>query len=110
MMYSRVGANIQGTLFPWLREQLDPVTAALEQLIIVLDTIGLAAYVPGPPRHGRGRKPEEQLIIVLGRSACLTHPISTSIGGVARGSSSSTTRPRSTTAIPSSLLQNWGPD
>ena len=34
---------IQGTLFPWLREQLDPVTAALEQLIIVLDTIGLAA-------------------------------------------------------------------
>lgn len=51
---------IQGTLFPWLREQLDPVTAALEQLIIVLDTIGLAAYVPSPPRHGRGRKPEDR--------------------------------------------------
>ena len=51
---------IQGTLFPWLREQLDPVTAALEQLIIVLDTIGLAAYVPSPRRHGRGRKPEDR--------------------------------------------------
>ena len=51
---------IQGTLFPWLREQLDPVTAALEQLIIVLDTLGLAAYVPSPPRHGRGRKPEDR--------------------------------------------------
>ena len=33
--------DIQGTLFPWLREELNPVTAALEQLIIVLDTIGL---------------------------------------------------------------------
>src|SRR5271167_4099030 len=53
-------SHIQGTLFPWLREELDPVTAVLEQLIIVLDTIGLAAYVPGPPRHGRGRKPEDR--------------------------------------------------
>jgi hypothetical protein len=53
-------SHIQGTLFPWLREELNPVTAALEQLIIVLDTIGLAAYVPGPPRHGRGRKPEDR--------------------------------------------------
>jgi DDE family transposase/transposase-like protein DUF772 len=52
--------HIQGSLFPWLREQLDPVTAALEQLIIVLDTIGLEAFVPGPPRHGRGRKPEDR--------------------------------------------------
>ena len=50
-------SHIQDTLLPWLREKLDPVTAALEQLIIVLDTIGLAAYVPGPPRHGRGRNP-----------------------------------------------------
>jgi Transposase DDE domain/Transposase domain (DUF772) len=53
-------SHIQSTLFPWLREELDPVTGALEQLIIVLDTIGLAAYVPGPPRHGRGRKPEDR--------------------------------------------------
>lgn len=52
--------HIQASLFPWLREELDPVTAALEQLIIVLDTIGLEAYVPGPPRHGRGRKPEDR--------------------------------------------------
>jgi len=27
--------HIQSSLFPWLREELDPVTAALEQLIIV---------------------------------------------------------------------------
>ena len=53
-------SHIQASLFPWLHEELNPVTAALEQLIIVLDTIGLAAYVPGPPRHGRGRKPEDR--------------------------------------------------
>jgi hypothetical protein len=53
-------SHIQGALFPWLREELDPVTAALEQLIIVLDTIGLEAYVPSPPRRGRGRKPEDR--------------------------------------------------
>jgi Transposase DDE domain/Transposase domain (DUF772) len=52
--------HIQASLFPWLHEELNPVTAALQQLIIVLDTIGLAAYVPGPPRHGRGRKPEDR--------------------------------------------------
>ena len=52
--------HIQASLFPWLREELDPVTAPLEQLIIVLDTVGLEAYVPGPPRYGRGRKPEDR--------------------------------------------------
>jgi hypothetical protein len=52
--------HIQSSLFPWLREELDPVTATLEQLIIVLDTIGLEAFVLGPPRHGRGRKPEDR--------------------------------------------------
>ena len=38
--------DIQGTLFPWLREELNPVTAALEQLIIVLDTIGFEMNQP----------------------------------------------------------------
>jgi hypothetical protein len=52
--------HIQGSLFPWLREELNPITASLEQLIIVLDMIGLEAYVPSPPRQGRGRKPEDR--------------------------------------------------
>ncbi len=56
-------AHIQSSLFPWLREEVDPCTAALEQLIIVLDTIGLEAYVPGPPRGGRGRMPEDRRAI-----------------------------------------------
>jgi hypothetical protein len=52
--------HIQGYLFPWMREEVDPCTEALERLIIVLDTIGLEAYVPGPPRYGRGRKPDDR--------------------------------------------------
>src|ERR1700752_4133797 len=53
-------SHIQSSLFPWLREELDPVTTSLGQLIAVLAMIGVAAYVPGPPRHGRGRKPEDR--------------------------------------------------
>lgn len=52
--------HVQSYLFPWMREDLDPCTEALERLIIVLDTIGLEAYVPGPPRCGRGRKPDDR--------------------------------------------------
>ena len=49
--------RIQTALFPWMREELDPLTEALERLIHVLDTIRLEAFVPPPPSGGRGRKP-----------------------------------------------------
>lgn len=52
--------HIQSYLFPWMREELEPCTEALERLIIILDTIGLEAYVPGLPRGGRGRKPDDR--------------------------------------------------
>ena len=45
--------HIQGTLFPWLREEVDPMTEALGRLVTTLDVIGLEAFVAGPPR-GRG--------------------------------------------------------
>ena len=50
----------QGSLFPWLREEVCPTTEALERLIIILDTIGLQAYVPSPTPGGRGRPPEDR--------------------------------------------------
>src|SRR6478609_9671699 len=56
-----VGAWIgqQPELFPALDEPLDPLTAKLERLIVILDTLGLEAYV-APPRHGRGRPADDR--------------------------------------------------
>src|SRR5271155_6111514 len=42
--------HIQGSLFPWLREEVDPITEALGRLVTTLDVIGLEAFVPEPPR------------------------------------------------------------
>ncbi len=51
--------HIQGTLFPWLREEVDPMTEALGRLVTTLDVIGLEAFVPEPPRRP-GRPPEDR--------------------------------------------------
>src|SRR6202050_1337526 len=42
--------HIQGSLFPWLREEVDPITEALARLVTTLDVIGLEAFVPERPR------------------------------------------------------------
>jgi hypothetical protein len=41
---------IQGYLFPWMREDIDPITEALGRLVTALDVIGLGAFVPDQPR------------------------------------------------------------
>ncbi len=46
--------HIQSSLFPWLREEVEPMTEALGRLVTTLDVIGLEAFVPEPPR-GPGR-------------------------------------------------------
>src|SRR5208337_1598106 len=51
--------HLQSSLFPWMREEIDPLTEALGRLITILDVIGLEAFVPGPPR-GAGRPPEDR--------------------------------------------------
>ena len=51
--------HIQGSLFPWLREEVEPMTELLGRLIMILDAIGLQAFVPEPPR-GPGRPPEDR--------------------------------------------------
>jgi len=51
--------HIPGSLFPWLREEVEPMTELLGRLITILDVIGLQAFVPEPPR-GPGRPPEDR--------------------------------------------------
>ncbi len=38
--------NIQGTLFPWLEEQLDPLTTKQQQLITILEFIRIEQFLP----------------------------------------------------------------
>lgn len=72
-----VGAWIgrQPELFPSLDEQLDPLTVKLERLIIILDTLGLEAYV-APPCRGRGRPADDraQIARAFVAKAVLTIP------------------------------------
>ena len=51
--------HIQSFLFPWMREEIDPLTEALGRLVTILDVIGLEAFVPESPR-GAGRPPEDR--------------------------------------------------
>jgi len=52
-------SHVQCFLFPWMREEIDPLTEALARLVAILDVIGLEAFVPGPP-GGAGRPPEDR--------------------------------------------------
>jgi hypothetical protein len=52
-------SHIQSSLFPWLREEVEPMTELLGRLVLILDVIGLEAFVPEPPR-GAGRPPEDR--------------------------------------------------
>lgn len=51
--------NRQRTLLPGLDQELDPLTDRLERLIVILDTLGLEAFV-APPSRGRGRPPDDR--------------------------------------------------
>ena len=57
--WSHIQGYLQGHLFPWMREDDDPVTEALGRLVTTLDVIGLEAFVPEPP-GGPGRPPEDR--------------------------------------------------
>ncbi len=52
-------SHIQGTLFPWLREEVGELTAKHEQIVLALDVLELEAHVPGPP-GGRGCPPKDR--------------------------------------------------
>jgi hypothetical protein len=72
--------NRQRSLLPGLDQELDPLTAKLEQLIIILDTLGLEAFV-APPSRGRGRPPDDRPAIARSfvAKAVLTIPTTSAL-------------------------------
>lgn len=56
---SRTWAHIQGNLFPWLTEELGPLTEAHKRVTVTLELAGIEAFVqawsglPGRPPHDR---------------------------------------------------------
>ena len=47
--------HIQGYLFPWLREEVDPMTEALGRLVTTLDVIGSRPSFPNRPEAPAAR-------------------------------------------------------
>ena len=72
--------NRQRSLLPGLEQELDPLTAKLEHLIIILDTLGLEAFV-APPSRGRGRPPDDRPAIARSfvAKAVLTIPTTSAL-------------------------------
>ena len=72
--------NRQRSLLPGLDQELDPLTAKLEHLIIILDTRGLEAFV-APPSRGRGRPPDDRPAIARSfvAKAVLTIPTTSAL-------------------------------
>ena len=56
---SQYWLKIQGSLFPWLEEELDPLTRKQQQLVTILELIRIEQYIPdfrgyeGRPRKTR---------------------------------------------------------
>lgn len=78
--YAGAWIGRQPELFPSLDEQLDPLTVKLERLIIILDTLGLEAYV-APPCRGRGRPADDrpQIARAFVAKAVLTIPTTSAL-------------------------------
>jgi len=72
--------NRQRSLLPGLEQELDPLTAKLEHLIIILDTLGLEAFV-APPSRRRGRPPDDRPAIARSfvAKAVLTIPTTSAL-------------------------------
>ena len=61
---SRTWAHIQGNLFPWLTEELGPLTETHKQGVTALEVAGVEAFVqvwPGLPGHRRATGPRSRV-------------------------------------------------
>ena len=61
---SQVWDRIQGTLLPFLLEELDPITEKQEKLICILEMIRAEDFIKGPRLGARGRPPSDRQALV----------------------------------------------
>jgi hypothetical protein len=54
--FAKYWEKIQGSLFPWLEEELPPLTKKQKQLISILEVIRLEEFIPSIQSGCRGRK------------------------------------------------------
>ncbi len=76
-------SHIQSFLFPWLQEEVEPMTELLGRLVTILDVIGLESFVPDPPR-GAGRPREDRRALARAFVAKAVLGISTTSGLIER--------------------------
>ena len=58
---SKMWHSIQGTLFPWLEEELDPLTEKQRQFVEVMELLDPTSFLVGFNWCGNGRKPKDRL-------------------------------------------------
>jgi hypothetical protein len=68
--------NIQGTLFPWLEDKLDPLTAKQQQLVTTLELIRIENFLPDC-RGFEGRPPKSRSAIARSFVAKMIYNIDT---------------------------------
>jgi hypothetical protein len=54
--------NIQGTLFPWLEEELDPLTKKQQQLVTILELVRIEQFLPDT--FGKKGRPQKERVAI----------------------------------------------
>lgn len=62
--FAKYWEKIQGSLFPWLEEELPPLSKKQQQLISILEIIRIEEFFPSPPPGSRGRPEKSRRAIV----------------------------------------------
>jgi hypothetical protein len=73
---SQYWASIQGSLFPWLREEFDPLTQKQQQLIEILEIVRIEEFLPDRFGH-EGRPQKTRCAIVRSFIAKMVYNIET---------------------------------
>ncbi len=63
---SQYWLTFQRELFPWLAEELGPLSARHKRLVQVLEIVRVEDWLPGPCAGGRGRPQQQRAALAQG--------------------------------------------